>query len=818
MRTHRQLDTGWTFAPVAPALDSPAALLWNPLPAVVPGVVHTDLLRAGFIADPYLNTNEADLNWIGRTTWRYSCVFEMTLDDAESHDLVFDGLDTVATVTLNGVELAQTRNQHRSYRFDVTTLLRDGENTVSVQFEPARAAAEELERQLGPLPNVYPAPFNFIRKSACNFGWDWGPDLETAGIWRSVRIESGDSRRIDSVRVAVSVIDGVPRTVAHVAVVAAQDESLSISGVLAGVHLSTPVVDGVAQLTFDTPGAAMWWPRGFGDQTLHDLSIELTCSEGVVDTASRRVGFRHVELDTSRDGDETKFTFLVNGVPIFIRGANWIPDDCFPSRITPERYRERIAQAIDANINLLRVWGGGIYEAEAFYDECDRLGILVWQDFLFACAAYPEEEPIRGEVIAEAKENIVRLSSHASLVLWCGSNENIMGWFDWPWQDAIGERTWGAGYYLDVLPGLVAEFAPTTPYWASSPYSGSMEVPANDPGHATIHIWDVWNEVDWRHYADYSPRFVSEFGFQGPPTWSTLTAAIADLSVESPAMRSHQKAENGDAKLAGGLRPHLPEPRTTEEWHFATQLNQARAITFAIERFRSQRPHCMGTIVWQLNDCWPVISWSAIDGNGRRKPLWHALRRAYADVLTTLQQTEGGVALCVVNDSCQTLRMTATARRIDIDGTVHARERIEITVPALSVHSEPLPSHLTTPKATDRELLVVDADGGRRSVYSFVEDLNLALKPVDVHVAMGEQTGEGQTVLLTASETARGVTLLTDVVDPNAWVDMADLTIFPGETVEVMLHSASPFTPELLAAVPVRTVNALHAPLPDALS
>ena len=340
------------------------------------------------------------------------------------------------------------------------------------------------------------------------------------------------------------------------------DADLTATARVCGIQaqVSIPAGTNAATLTVDVPDIELWWPHDLGSQPLYDLDVELSDGSSVLDERHQRVGFRSIRLDTQDDEIGSAFTLVVNEVPIFVRGANWIPDDCFPSRITAERLRTRIGQGVDANINLLRVWGGGMYESDDFYGLCDELGVLVWQDFLFACAAYPEEEPIRGEVIAEASQNIARLMPHPSLVLWNGCNENIWGWFDWAWQEPVGNRTWGAGYYLDILPSLMAEIDPSRPYYPGSPFSGTMDIHPNDDHHGLRHIWDVWNDVDYSHYRDYVPRFVSEFGYQGPPNISTIHRSIHDqpLTHTSAGMLHHQKATDGNGKLARGPLPICP--------------------------------------------------------------------------------------------------------------------------------------------------------------------------------------------------------------------------------------------------------------------
>ena len=383
-------------------------------------------------------------------------------------------------------------------------------------------------------------------------------------------------------------------------------------------------------------------------------------------------------MNVAPDNDGTPFVLSVNGKPIYVRGANWIPDDAFVTRLNADTYRTSIEDAVDAGMNLLRVWGGGIYESEDFYDVCDELGILVWQDFLFACAAYSEEEPLWSEVEAEAREAVTRLSRHASLAVWNGNNENIWGYVEWGWRVPLAGRPWGAGYYLDLLPKIVAELDPRTPYSPGSPYSFDQFIHPNDDRHATMHIWDVWNQVDYTTYRKYKPRFVSEFGFQGPPAWSTLTSVVHDAPLDpyGAQMLVHQKAFEGNLKLERGLGDHLPAWKDIDDWHWTTQLNQARAVAYGIEHFRSLFPLNTGAVVWQLNDNWPVVSWAAVDGHGIRKPLWYALKRVYADRLLTVQPRENALVVAAHNDTDARWSTEVTVTRRSTSGDeVLARRR-----------------------------------------------------------------------------------------------------------------------------------------------
>ncbi|MGW1057490.1 glycoside hydrolase family 2 protein [Micromonospora rubida] len=810
--TRHPLPEGWVLRAV-PGPQVPPEIVDRAVPATVPGCVHTDLLAAGLIPDPYTDDNETALAWIGRTAWVYETTFDRPPGDADRVDLACAGLDTVAAVTLNGAEVGRAENMHRGHRFDVTSALRPGANTLTVRFDSPYRYAEAHRDRLGDRPNAYPEPFNFIRKTACNFGWDWGPTVVTAGIWQGIALDAWSTARLATVRPLVTVADGVGRVEVRVEVERAAEVPVTVRAEVAGATAEAVVAAGqrTAALTVEVRDPALWWPRGYGDQPLHPLAVTLHAADGrELDAWSRRIGFRTVRLDTAPDEHGSAFALHVNDVPVFVRGVNWIPDDAFPNRVTRERLAERFDQAAGANINLLRVWGGGRYESEDFYELADALGLLVQQDFLFACAAYPEEEPFGSEVEAEAREQVTRLAAHPSLVLWTGNNENIWGWHDWDWQEPLAGRTWGRGYYLDLLPRIVAELDPTRPYWPGSPWSGGDEIHPNDPAHGTTHIWDVWNTDDYTKYREYVPRFVAEFGYQAPPAYATLRRAISDdpLAPDSPGMAHHQKAADGDAKLRRGLAAHLPPPADFDEWHYFTQLNQARAIQLGVEHFRSHRPVCAGTIVWQLNDCWPVTSWSAIDGDGRRKPLWYALRRAYADRLLTVQPRDGGLALVAVNETGRPWRAAATVTRLTLAGEPRAKSTYDLDVPAYGTVELALPADLARAEEPRRELLLAEAgESIDRAFWFFAEDRD-ADWPAAAFDATVEDVDGGQRVRVTARTILRDLTLYPDRLDPAAQVDDALVTLLPGESATFVVRAPRPLDPAALTTRPVlRTVN-----------
>ncbi|WP_225095561.1 glycoside hydrolase family 2 protein [Streptomyces sp. CoH27] len=746
------------------------------LPAAVPGCVHTDLLAAGVIQDPFLGRNETGAAWVGRREWTYTTELSAA-NGQERTDLVFGGLDTAAEITLDGRLLGRTRNMHRSYRFPVT----GSAGRLAVRFASAYTEAEAVRDRLGERPAAYAEPYQYLRKMACSFGWDWGPTLVTAGIWRPVRLEHWSTARISRVRPLVTVHQGTGVVELRVEVERSDAAARLAVEARAGGQVARARLDGGAgAVRLRVPDVRLWWPRGYGEQPLYDVELTLLHEEVPLDVWRRRVGFRTVELDRRPDAHGTGFTLVVNGERLFARGVNWIPDDVFPSRVARERYRERLGQAAAAGVDLVRVWGGGIYESEDFYDACDDLGLLVWQDFPFACAAYPEEQPLRGEVEAEARENVVRLMPHPSLVLWNGNNENLWGFRDWDWERRLAGESWGEGYYLGLLPRVVAELDPTRPYTAGSPWSGSWDRHPNDPAHGTHHSWEVWNREDYAAYRSEVPRFVAEFGWQAPPAYATLRRALPaeELAPDSPGMLHHQKADDGNGKLERGLARHFAVPvRDFDRWHYLTQVNQARAVAAGIEHWRAHWPVCAGTVVWQLNDCWPVTSWAAIDGDGREKPLYHELKRLYADRLLTLQVRDGAMVLAAVNQSADAWSGSVTLRRMTVDGQVLGGASMALEVAARAVTDLVVPRELRPDGP--KEFLVADAAGLRALRFPAPDrEIPYPRPEFEVEVTPGAVT-------VTARTLVRDLLLQADRLDPAARADRGLVTLLPGERVTI---------------------------------
>jgi beta-mannosidase len=804
------LGRGWTLTQHRRSDGAPAI---EPVAATVPGCVHTDLLDAGLIPDPFADTNEADLAWVADCDWRYGCVVECGPDviGRSRVELVFDGLDTLATVTFNGVEIARTENMHRRYRFDVTGLVRAGSNDLSIVFASAAQYCERRRVTEGEWPSAsFGRPFNHLRKMACSWGWDWGPALTTAGIWRSASLQAWDVARLGDVRPHPTVdvddhgtvdVDVDVETAVETAHVGGPDDpDLRVRATLhdpAGIPVGRAEAPcgAATRIRLDAGTVERWWPHTSGDQPRYELVTELVDSDGqVLDTDRRRIGFHTIELDTTPDDRGAAFTFVVNGSPIFVRGVNWIPDDVFVTRITDADYRERLEQAVAADVDMIRVWGGGIYEDDRFYDLCDELGLLVWQDFAFACAAYPEHL-LADEVEAEAVDNVSRLMHHPAVAIWNGNNENIWGYWDWGWEDALEGRSWGAGFYHELLPRVCGDLDPNRPYWPGSPYSGSDVVAPNADAHGCIHEWEVWNRVDLIRYRDRTPRFVAEFGWQSPPSMTTFEAAVGEPSRnrQSAAWLSHQKADDGDLKLDRGIRSRFGRVDDFEAFWYAAHVVQARAVRTGIEHFRSLRPSCMGTIWWQLNDCWPVTSWSVIDGAGRRKPAWYALREAYRSRLLTVQPRGDALVVFAVNDGVDTWRVDTHARRVGFDGTVVASMPVELTVAPRSSTSVVLSPEVAAAHEPTGEVLVV-GDGDDRAWWWFAPDRQLRLTPPRLDVSATPATigtTPGVELRIVSDVVVRELTIYPERLVPAATVSHQLLDLLPGEPVTIEVAGVS---------------------------
>ncbi|MFO7959041.1 MAG: glycoside hydrolase family 2 protein [Candidatus Brocadiia bacterium] len=651
----QELNDGWKLCrtetvDVAEATD--AAEDW--IDAEVPGCVHMDLMRADRIPDPFYGFNDEEVQWVADENWLYRTTFDASPDmlTMERVDLVCRGLDTFGTVVLNGTTVGEADNMFRTWRWDVTELLEEEGNELIVLFESPRVRGAALSDADGEGLSARSTPARaYTRKAQYASGWDWGPDLNTSGIWQPVYLEGIEGARLRDVWAHANWEDPdnpvihVEADVEALADGSAQMKALLTDGApVAEAAASADLTTGPNTLTasFRVEDPRLWWPRGAGPQELYTLTVEVEIDDQTL-TRTRRIGLRRVELVREKDDEGESFVLHINGEPIFCRGANWIPSDNFLPRLTDADYEDLLHMAADANMNMLRVWGGGIYEQDRFYELCDELGIMVWQDFMLACAAYPEHlDDFRANVEHEAEEQVRRLRNHPSIVLWCGNNE-----CQWHYGEGGGDHE---SLCEQVLPALCARLDPTRPYWPGSPYGG--EEP-NDPHCGDQHFWSTW----WRWWKPESMRgfpgrFLSEFGLQAPPAPETVRLYIPSSGhhMQSRVMEHHNRAMEGTERIFRYLAAQFRVPCEFEDTVYLMQLAQAEGIKTGVDYWRGRKFLTAGALFWQFNDCWPVTSWSCVDCEHRPKALYHYARRFFSPVCPVIECGDGEWSVRVIND------------------------------------------------------------------------------------------------------------------------------------------------------------------------
>jgi len=627
-------------------------------PAIVPGCVHTDLLEAGLIADPYYRDMELKLMWIGEDNWAYRRTFHLDSAELEAKHLILccEGLDTFAEVIINGTSVAKTNNMFRSWEWEIKPHLRSGENEIEVCFTSPLPYGRECQKShylvhTG-IGHHRLEGGNWVRKEACNYGWDWGPMLLTAGIWKPIYLISIETSRIEDISLHPIVMpddSAVVQMKVKTLPFAFEEHILDISIHHDGecVETASHFVDSSGLTEFDIPldRVHRWWPAGMGDQPLYQVQFHLKTKSGKpVDFVSRMIGFRELALVTEFDEWGQSFKFRANGVDFFAKGANWIPADTFTSRIRTSDVRDILQSAVEANMNCMRVWGGGLYESDAFYSICDELGICIWQDFMFACSAYPLHDPdFMENVSVEAEQNVKRLHHHPSLLMWCGNNE--LEHMDGYIGDFPGAMPWHHYSRLfDVkLKEIVETYHPGASYWPASEHSPiGNRTPrefSSDPRWGDAHLWKVWHgrePFEW--YRGSFHRFCSEFGFQAFPHPATLDEVLAeeDRSITSFVMEHHQRSPNGNQAIMAYMLDWFRLPVGFENTIWLSQILQALGIKYAVEHWRRNMPRCMGATYWQLNDCWPVASWSSIDSSRRWKALHYEAKRFFAPKMLSI--------------------------------------------------------------------------------------------------------------------------------------------------------------------------------------
>ena len=785
--TTQTLSQNWQLREVPPA-GLPVHNHLPPLPAEVPGCVHLDLMKAGVIPDPFVRMQEHAVAWVDDRDWVYETTF--TVDDpAPNMFLRFLGLDTIAEIALNGQPLGTTDNMFIPHEFAVGGRIIAGENHLEVTFRSAlRVGAERQEAWNASGEDTLPYHWDnwseraFVRKAQYQYGWDWGPVLRGCGIWQPVELITVPVARLGDWHHSVAFTDdgkALVTVTAEVERMPGQEDTPLTLAMWVGGRLAKPAVPaGTGVVTISeivTVGeVTRWQPNGIGAARLTHIEMHLSSLESDIDKNSEVIGLRTIELvrEPDADGLGEGFKFRVNGNDLFIKGANWIPEDNFPTRITKSKLRERIGQARDAGFNMLRIWGGGFYESDDFYSLCDEMGILVWQDFTYGCSYYPDTGHYADAGRIEATAAVKRLRNHPSLALWCGNNENLT-MYESNWTGTRPPRFLGEHFYEEILPAVVAAENPSTPYWPGSPYGGPS---ANSADFGDCHNWDVWHgRGDWVHYTENDSRFCSEFGFAascGLGTWDTCLAP-ADKHPHSPAVRWHDKTRKGYDVYLNMVDIHFPKSQTLEDLVYYTQCNQAEALKYGVEHYRRRKGRNWGTLFWQLNDCWPVQSWAVIDSQGEPRAAYFACKKFYAPILLSLVKDGETATAHLVSDLLLPVSGSLTWTLATLDGETLAAETIEVSVDANSAASVGTFS-LAAASGKERDVYVsakFTATDGSASADNFL----LLAEPKDLRTANPELS-------LTVAETDGGfsITVSAQKFAPYLWLRRTDNGPLPG--------------------------------------
>ncbi len=771
------------------------------VPMAIPGDGVTALHRAGVIPDPYAARNEYGLCWIAERDWRIERTFEHASGAA---DLVIDGLDTVAEVSINGTPVLSAANAFRRWRVPCGDALRPGLNEIAIRFRsPVREGAARAAALPFPVPHHAancPVPGgNMLRKPQCDFGWDWNIALPSFGIWGRIALEPQGPRVADvlvqqrhrdgAVEVTLTIVT------AHVA------DGAPVTASICGATATSIVVNGRAVLVIEIAGPDLWWPAGLGSQSLHTLVVTAAGA-----TAAREIGLRDLRHVSEPDPAGRSFRFEVNGRPVFARGANWIPADALHGRITREAVEDLLRSAVQANMNMIRVWGGGRYEPDWFYDLCDRLGLMVWQDFMFACHLYPSTSDFLSEVDAEVRDVAARLNHHACLALWCGDNE-LIGALNW-FEESRRDRDRYLVSYDRLNRTVEAALRATLPdanWWPSSPSPGPLAFGDawHDDCSGDMHFWSVWHEGrDFDHYRDVRPRFCSEFGFQSYPSMDVIRrfAEPADFNIASPVMESHQKNAGGNARIAETMFRAFRFPVDFPSFVYLSQVQQGLAIQTAVIAWRALKPHCMGTLFWQLNDTWPVCSWSSLDHGGGWKLLHHMARRFFAPVTVVAVPQGEGVVLRAVNDGPAPLHLDLRVHALDMSGRLRPLAVHEATIGTDAAQDLAV---IAAGTLGDGEVLHWEWSGGAEG-----EDI-LSLGPWKAQALRDPQVstritpdGDGWRIDLAATCLAPFLSIEADV--PGRFSDNA-FALIPGRDRAVRFRPADP------SSRPIFTIRHLHS-------
>lgn len=667
------------------------------IPASVPGSVMHALQEVKQIEDPYYRDHEDLYYPLSEQDYEYKHTFQAGTEllGCDKLELCCEGIDTISDIYLNEQHVGSTGNMHRTYRFDIRSQLQVGHNELRIILRSPVQYITELQEQdpLWGIECTVPG-YPHIRKAHYMFGWDWGPKVPDAGIWRPISIHGYTAGKLEDVYVEqLHEDEAVTLFIRTKTEELTANKALTIQAELwAPNHeivatTSAQVEANSALMQFKVDKPELWWPNGYGEQPLYKLRIQLLNDSDALDHKEMELGLRTIQLQRKPDEWGESFDFVVNGIPLFAKGANYIPEDNIIPRTSRERTKELLEGCIDANFNMIRVWGGGYYPNDYFYELCDELGLIVWQDFMFACAVYRLNEEVIDNITREAEDNVRRIRHHACLGLWCGNNEMEEAWVNWNFPKTEMLKADYLQLFESLLPNVLAKHDPTTPYWSSSPSSGGGFNEPNDPNRGDTHYWDVWHSLKpFTDYRNYYFRFASEYGFQSFPSLRTINSYTLpeDHNIFSYVMEKHQKNGTANGKILFYLSEYLLYPKDFESMLISSQLLQAEAIKYGVEHWRRHRGRCMGSLYWQLNDSWPVASWSSIDYYGRWKALHYFAKKFYDPVLLSACEEDTAVSLHLTNDRLTPFYGQVEWQLRDHANQVLMNEMIDVSVEPLS--------------------------------------------------------------------------------------------------------------------------------------
>lgn len=808
----KQISGNWQFRQVA----TPD---W--MPATVPGTVHTDLMAAGKIEDPFYRLNERDVQWIDKVNWEYKTNFNIDSRDAamQNIQLVFEGLDTWADVFLNNQLILNADNMFVVWRVDVKGFLKEGDNELRIVFHSPLMKGLARQEAFGfPLPasNDQSAAGGmgknqvsvFSRKAGYHFGWDWGPRLVTSGIWRPVYLELWNDCRITDLNI---IQNRVTKKSAELTAEVHVESSLEMDFLLNLMVDNNPiatksvhVLPGKSshQLSFNIAEPRIWWPNGLGNQPLYRISAALTTGQSQLDFQSAVIGLRTIKLVRKPDnkGNGESFYFEVNGRPVFAKGANYIPNDVFLTRVKPETYEFIVKSAAEAHMNMLRVWGGGVYESNLFYDLCDKYGIMVWQDFMFACSMYPGDADFLNSIRHEAEDNVKRLRNHACMALWCGNNEIETAWAQgfedkgWGWKKDYNssqrEVIWKAydTIFHHILPDVVDHYAHNQPYWHSSPSAGMHKLASYENNSGDMHYWGVWHGLHpFDDFKKYKARFMSEYGFQSFPEFNSVKKYTlpADWNIESEVMASHQRSGIGNLRIKQYMAQDYQIPDDFEQFLYVGQLLQAEAIKLALKTHRSDMPYCMGSLYWQLNDCWPVASWSGIDYYGKWKALHYFAKEACKNEIISVSVADDKLIIHGISDLPEKTSAVLRLNLMDFSGLSVWNRSVKVLLQAngsgeiFNISLKDLPLNYRENKLVLSATLVSGKREIDKECFYFVKPAALQLPVPNVKTRISPKDGLF-VIEVSTDKLCKNLMLISDNTDAQFSDNFFDM--LPGET------------------------------------